>query len=160
MFTNRLAQNRHIIIVGCGNCIKYSSRAAILLERVLSRRNIIVSAWDEYNIEDPDLVDETIIGYGQEKVFLTKKAATNVETDSEDSYSFEHKIDLCSRLAVKTKGNVFNINYIRKQQIFDQVAESLSQIAPKYQEKLSTCERVDTPFGDIDDFSYTRTRED
>lgn len=106
------------------------------------------------------MVDETIIGYGQEKVFLTKKAATNVETDSEDSYSFEHKIDLCSRLAVKTKGNVFNINYIRKQQIFDQVAESLSQIAPKYQEKLSTCERVDTPFGDIDDFSYTRTRED
>lgn len=119
-----------------------------------------MSAWDDYNIEDPDLVEEAIFGYGQGNVFISKKATNSVETDSDDSYSFEHKIDLCSRLAVKTKGNVFNINYIRQPQIFDQVAETLSQIAPKYQEKLGTCERVDTPFGDVDDFSYTRTRED
>ena len=160
LFTDRLASNRHIIIVGCGNCIKYSSRSAIILERLLSKRNIIVSAWDEYNIEEADLVDETIIGYGQGNVFLTKKGTKNVDTDAEDSYAFEHRLDLCSRLAVKTKGNVFNINYIRQPQIFEKVAESLAQLAPKYQQNLSTCERVETPFGDVDDFSYTRVKAD
>lgn len=160
LFTNRLAQNRHLIIVGCGNCVQYSSRAAILLERLLSERNIVVSSWDKYDIVDTDLTGENIIGYGQDKVFLNQKGTSDVDTDSLESYRFEHRLDLCTRLATKTNGNVFNIDFIRKAEIFEQVAEKLSELASKQRSQLKSCERVDTPFGDVDDFSFRRVRSD
>lgn len=154
LFTNRLAQSRHLVIVGCGNCVQYSSRAAILLERLLSKRNIVVSSWDKYDIVDPDLTAENIIGYGQGKVFLNQKGTSDLDTDTLESYRFEHRLDLCTRLAAKTNGNVFNIDFIRKPEIFEQVAEKLSELEPNRRTKLKSCERVETPFGDVDDFSF------
>lgn len=160
LFTNRLAQNRHLIIVGCGNCVQYSSKAAVLLERLLSKRNIVVSSWDDYNIADPDLFGENIIGYGQNKVFLSQQGSLEVDEDSMESYRFEHRLDLCTRLATKTNGNVFNINFIRKPQVFEQVAEKLAKLESKKTSQLKTCERVETPFGDVDDFSFKKARSD
>lgn len=158
LFTNRLAQNRHLIIVGCGNCVQYSSKAAVLVERLLSKRNIVVSSWDDYNIVDADLFDENIIGYGQNKVFLTQQGSSQVEAEPSESYRLEHRLDLCTRLATKTNGNVFNINFIRKPQIFDQVAQILSESSSEYTSHLKTCERVETPYGDVDDFSFKRVK--
>lgn len=158
LFTNRLAQNRHLIIVGCGNCVQYSSKAAVLVERLLSKRNIVVSSWDDYNIVDADLFDENIIGYGQNKVFLAQQGSSQVEAEPSESYRLEHRLDLCTRLATKTNGNVFNINFIRKPQIFDQVAQLLSESSSEYTSHLKTCERVETPYGDVDDFSFKRVK--
>lgn len=140
--------------------MRYSSKAAVLLDRLFTKRNIVVSAWDDYNIVDSDSTDETIIGYGQGKVFLNNKETNQVDTDPIDSFRFEHRADLCSRLAAKTNGNVFNINHVKRPEIFDQVVKHLAEIKSeaKYETRLGTCERVDTPFGDVDDFSYRRVK--
>ncbi|RNA25981.1 hypothetical protein BpHYR1_005247, partial [Brachionus plicatilis] len=84
------------------------------------------------------------------------------ESDESDmeSYRFEHRLDLCTRLATKTNGNVFNINFIRKPQVFEQVAEKLAKLESKQTSQLKTCERVETSFGDVDDFSFKKVRSD
>ena len=162
LFTNRLAENRIIVIVSCGNCLSYSALATLRLEKLLDKRNIIISAWGDYEMSDKSGMlgdEEKAFGYTDDNLFLYKASDKSVDTDSLDAYKVEHKGDLCNRLAVKTEGSVFDIKYMRRADVFEKTLVKLQEKRTKYENKLEKCERVDTPFGDVDDFKYSRTEK-
>lgn len=159
IFRNRLAQNRQLVIVSCGNCVDYDMMAALKLNKILKARNVVVSAYGNYEMTDLDesLGDEKAIGYGYQKIFLGKDSG-EVEVDSLEGYKVEHNMDLCSRLAVKTGGAVFDVNQLKNAKVFETTIAQLREVRPKFENKVSKCERISTPFGDMADFSYKRTR--
>ena len=98
------------------------------------------------------------IGYSSENVFLLSADKKSVSTDSVDGYTLEHSSDLCHRLAVRTDGEVFNLAYMRQANVFAKVLENLRDTKPNYARSIKRCQRVDTSYGDIDDFLTTRNR--
>lgn len=157
LFSNRLAQNRNMIIISCGNCVDYKMLATLKLHKLLRARNIVVSSWGAYDMRDRDgslESDETAVGYAHGKIFLKK--AGQVDVDSAAGYRVEHNLDLCSRIAVKTKGAVFNVNELKSASVFEQTIKKLREIRPNYDNQLERCERISTPFGDIADVHYRR----
>jgi len=161
LFGNRLAQNRYMVIISCGNCIDYDMMATLRVHKVLSARNIVVSAWGAYDMVDTELSldNEKAIGYGYDKIFLSKAQSTEVEVDSLEAYRIEHNQDLCNRLAVKTGGAVFNVNQLKNSKIFESAINKLRDLRPAYENKLEKCERISTPFGDMADFAYKRVEK-
>jgi uncharacterized metal-binding protein len=103
--------------------------------------------------EDED-DSSSIFGYNSDQVF---NYDDKVENELADSYKVEHEGDLCQRLAVKTEGNVFNIEKIREANVFRQTLRQLRERKPAFTSRIEKCERVDTPFGDVDDFVFSRT---
>lgn len=160
LFSNRLAQNRYMVIISCGNCIDYDMFSTVKLYHMLRARNIVVSAWGAYNMVDTEnsLGNENAIGYAHEKIFLNKVSTTEVDVDSLEGYRIEHNQDLCNRLAVRTKGAVFNIEQLKNPKIFEAAISKLREIRPNYENKLEKCERISTPFGDVADFRYKRVK--
>lgn len=159
LFTNRLAQNRLLVIVSCGNCIDYKMLSTLKLNRKLKARNIVVSSWGAYTLTDTDGSldsNERAIGYAHGKLFVRKVDTNEVDTDSLSAYRVEHNQDLCSRLAVKTKGAVFDINEIKTTKIFESTMAKLRELRPSYENTLEKCERISTPFGDVTDFKYKK----
>jgi hypothetical protein len=163
LFAQRVASQRRLIIVSCGNCLGYSLLNTLKASRYLNERNIMVTSWGKYEMSDLNNQDEasteTIIGYNADNVFLLKPDTDEVETDGADGYKVEHKGDLCHRLALKTDGNVFDISHIKDPKLFQQVVKKLEENKVSYKTTIKRCERLDTLYGDIDDFSITRTRE-
>ena len=84
------------------------------------------------------------------------KNKNSVDSDDLDSYKLEHSGNLCHRLALKTEGYIFNVNYLKRPKIFEEVIAQAQKAKRSFENRLQRCERVDTPFGDVDDFSYTR----
>jgi hypothetical protein len=159
LLTNRVAVNRRLVIVSC-NCLRYSVLNTLKLEKRLEDRNIVVSSWGKYNMaevnEDED-DNSLIFGYNSAQVFTYDVQAKKVENELAESYKLEHEGDLCQRLAVKTEGNVFNIEKIREANVFRQTLRQLRERKPAFTSRIEKCERVDTPFGDVDDFVFSRT---
>jgi len=153
--------SRQIVIVSCGNCIQSSLTGlrSRKLEKLLSKQNVIVSSWGEYDLKDneSDSDEEIPIGYANDHVILYKKEDKSIDVDELASYKIEHKSDLCSRLTSKTSGSVFNINYIREPEINNQIISKLMKTFPVYEVSQPKCVRVDTSYGDATDLSYKRT---
>ena len=151
---------RQVVIVSCGNCvpISFSGLLSRKLEKMLVKHNIFVSSWGEYEMVDKDSEseEEKPIGYANDNVVLYKESDKSVDVDDLQSYKVEYKSDLCSRLADKTKGAVFNINYIRKANVNNQVINKLMKTYPSYDVSKATCARVDTSLGDGTDISFKR----
>jgi len=163
LFAQRVATQRRLIIVSCGNCLDYSLIHTLRASRYLNERNIIVTSWGKYDMKDLNNQDEasteTIIGYNADNVFLHKSENDEVDSDGADAYKVEHNGDLCHRLALKTDGNVFDINYIKDPKVLQQVVKKLEETKVNFKTTINRCERIDTSYGDIDDFSISRTRE-
>ena len=151
---------RFVTIVSCGNCMSnsFTGLPTLRLERMLRQRNILVSAWGEYQMIDKqsDSNDEMPIGYSHNNDFLYKKSDKSVDVDDLTAYSIEHKSDACSRLVDKTKGGVFNINQMRTASINAKVVNGLIDAMKPYEVSNVKCQRVDTPFGDVTDISFKR----
>ncbi len=160
LFSSRVAQQRKLIIVSCGNCVDYSPLKSIRLSKLLNQRNIVVSSYStSYSIVDQDS-NEELVGYGRGQVFLLDSETPELELSDLDSYLPEHKGDLCHRLAQKTNGYVFNLNKLNEEGVFAKVIQKQLELKPNYQHTLRQCVRLDTPFGDFDDFQYEQTAEE
>jgi len=160
LLTNRVAVNRRLVIVSCGNCLRYSILNTLKLEKRLEDRNIIVSSWGKYQMVNADEDEDDnmlIFGYNRDQVFTYDVKEKKVENELADSFKIEHEGDLCQRLAVKTEGNVFNIEKIREANVFRQTLRQLKERKQPFVSRIEKCERVDTPFGDVDDFVFSRT---
>ncbi len=88
LFSERLATQRRLIIVSCGNCLDYSAIQTLKLEKLLRERSVIVSAWGDYSMvdlnRDSEDSSETIIGYSPTSVFILKN--DELSTDILESY--------------------------------------------------------------------------
>lgn len=158
LLSQRVASQRKLIIVSCGNCLPYSPFASLRLSKLLNQRNIMISSYStSYSIVDQD-TNEKLVGYGQENVFVYDSDEKTVGAESLESYNPEHRADLCHRLAQKTNGYVFDLNFVNEPKVFKQVVEMQQQNAPKYEQTIKQCVRLDTPFGDFDDFIYEQTQ--
>ena len=150
---------RFVTIVSCGNCManSFTSLPVLRLEKMLRERNILVSAWGDYQMIDKesDSEDETPFGYSNNNAFLLKKD-NSVVIDDLNAYEIEHKSDLCSRLVDKTKGGIFNINQIRKANVNEKVINGLVEAMKPYEVTEARCERIDTNLGDLTDISFKK----
>ena len=154
--------SRQLVIISCGNCVPISLTGLLSrrLEKMLVKHNIFVSSWGEYDMVDKesDSNEEKPIGYANENVVLYKESDKSVDVDDLLSYKVEYKSDLCSRLADKTNGAVFNINYIRQASVNNQIISKLMKTYPTFEASQATCARVDTSLGDGTDISFKRTQ--
>lgn len=154
--------NRFVTIVSCGNCLpnSFTGMPLLRLEKMLKQRNIVVSSWGEYQMVDKSSEDDIPIGHSKDHALLYKKSDKSVEMDDASSYQIEYKSDFCSRLSEKTNGGVFNLNFIRKADInFDLISKLIETIDP-FEVEEAKCEKIDTPFGDFDDFTFTKYAKD
>ena len=162
MFAKRLAQHRFLVIRSCGNCLPYNPVDAIKYSKLINERNVVVHSWGDYKMKNLESSDEEDIpiGYGEEDIYLYKPSGRTVESDSLDSYKVEHTADLCQRLAVKTKGTVIDINQLSKSDVMTSFGTMFQTLTDKYdyEYKLKKCQKLDTPFGDLTDFSYSKVR--
>ena len=55
---------------------------------------------------------------------------------------------------------VFNLNFIRREEInFDLISKLIETINP-FEVEEARCEKMDTPFGDFDDITFTKYTKD
>lgn len=156
IFTQRLAQNRVIVFTSCGNCLPYKLNS-FKYAKHLAKRNVIVHSIGLYNIKNVDEEDSEEIpyAYNKNKLFLYNTEDDSFDNDYLDSYRINHQMDLCAKLAVKTEGLVIDAN--------EHVLEKSTQLVlnnklNKFSYKLGKCQKLDTSYGDLTDFSYTRTQ--
>ena len=154
--------NRYVTIISCGNCLPntFTGLPLLRLEKMLKQRNIVVSSWGEYQMVDKSSEDDIPIGFSKDHALLYKKSDKSVEIDDASSYEIEYKSDFCSRLSEKTNGGVFNLNFIRREEInFDLISKLIETINP-FEVEEARCEKMDTPFGDFDDITFTKYTKD
>ena len=157
LFSQRVAQGRHLIIKSCGNCVPYSIGLTLKLNKIIEELGVTVTSIGDYDMqlgEDSD--DSTPIAYDEEKLYSVK-ASQEVETDSLESYKVDHKADICHRLAVKSHGMVINLNKIRDPKLLAKLPEWLESVGKEHSIRSRVCERVDTPYGDLADFRFVKT---
>ena len=157
LFSKRLAQSRHLIIRSCGNCPSYTIPDALIYSRILKSANWIVHSYGDYEMSNPD-TDDVTFGYDHKKAYHYNAGSDSANSDSLVNNQIEHEADLCSRIAVKTDGSVFNIKSLRQLKALALASDSLQDLSNDYSNSLKQCEKADTEFGDIIDFSYSRTR--
>jgi hypothetical protein len=158
LFSQRLAQHRFLVIKSCGNCLP-GNWITSKYTRKLAQRNVVVHSWGNYeikNVEDEDAEDEPF-GYDNENIFLINKETNEVDSDLFENYKIDHKVDLCQRLAIKTKGQVINVNKLKEANIVAKVdQEFLNAESKQHSYKIGKCQKLDTPYGDLTDFSYVK----
>jgi hypothetical protein len=154
LLTQRLAQHRHIVIESCGNSLPYRLDSFFYL-RHLAERNVVVHSIGNYEIKNLDFEDEgsTIFGYGYNKVFLYDSSQKTSDDDSLDNYSIDHTLDLPARLAVKTGGLVL----VRSGPFMAFNLDLVKNYPKQFTYNVGTCQRLDSVYGDLTDFKYTRT---
>jgi hypothetical protein len=159
LFSARVAQSRKLVIVSCGNCVRYNPLHALKFSYYMNKLNVQVSSFGNYNMVDQDAGEDATdkpAGYGQENIFLYNGDEKTVETDDIKSYKIKHRSDMCQRLASRTNGNTFDLAYINKPGVFAQVMKKLAEVSPKYEQTAKQCVRHETPLGDFEDFAYER----
>ncbi len=157
LFSARVAQSRKLILVSCGNCVRYNPIYALKFSSYMNRLNIQVSSFGKYNMVDLDSTSSEVpVAYGQGNLFLYSPEEKTVETDGIESYKIEHSADMCQRLASRTNGNTYDLAYINKPGVFAQVTAKLAEVSPKYEQTVKKCVRYETPLGDFEDFVYKR----
>jgi len=161
LFARRAVQNRHLIIKTCGNCMPYSIIDSLKVVKALDRRNIVVSSFGDYPMENTDSTeeeDEAVIGYNSalENVFLYNGKAKSADADNNlDGYNFEHKGDLCHRMAIKTRGNVLDVNYFQFPKVLEKLPKWLEESNRNNKSQIKGCDLIDNYFGtDIADFTF------
>ena len=156
IFTQRLAQNRVIVFLSCGNCLPYKLNS-FKYAKILAKRNVVVHSVGLYNIknldEDEDS-EEIPFAYNKNKLYLYNKEENSFDNDYLDSYSINHRMDLCAKLAVKSEGMVVDANEKTLAKGAELVFENKLN---KFSYKLGKCQKIDSSYGDLTDFSYTRT---
>ena len=155
VFTQRLAQHRHLVFLSCGNCRPYRLNSLKYVYK-LQKRNVVVSSIGDYEIKNLDSYEseERPIAYNSKKIYLFNDEEEKMDTDLLESYKIDHDVDMCAKLAIKTGGLV-----VAKD--IKAMAETAALIwktpATSYSYKVGRCEKFATPYGDLTDFSYTRT---
>jgi hypothetical protein len=165
LFSRRLAKNRFLVIRSCGNCLPYTSIDAIRYTKMINERNVVVHSWGDYEMKMLDNTDDDnestkTVGYDDENLFYYNNNDKKLEIEPLNSYKLEHDVDLCSRLAVKTSGSVVDIKQLKEKEIMNLYTEMMQQKAEEteYEFKIKKCQKLDTSFGDLTDFQYTRTK--
>jgi hypothetical protein len=166
IFANRLATNRHLILVSCGNCPSYSSLSSLDIGSHLNSRNIKVTALGDYKFTANSLFSDKnkfIFGYGYDNSLVYSMDTLENEVKMESKYLYfelDNNVDMCTRLASETYGHVISINEASKAMVFGKVAEEI-QKEEISEENLftinTTCRKVKTPFGvSYTDFQHKR----
>jgi hypothetical protein len=138
LFARRTAAARHLVILSCGNCLKYNARTVRTLAKELEKSNVVVSSFGQYNIKLDDASDSKPVGYDEnDLVFLKPDGA--VDTDLKSSYGFEHEGDVCHRLAVKSHGGVYNLKSLQNAQVFEHAAKTFRQFNVQHTSNLNKC---------------------
>jgi hypothetical protein len=157
LLTQRLSKHRHLVFISCGNCRPYRLDSLKYI-RKLQSRNVVVSSLGDYNIKEVDSLyesDERPVAYNSKNIYLYNDNAATMDSDYLDSYNIDHDVDMCSRLAIKTGGYVA----MKDQKAMVEIAGLLwSTPATTYSYKVGQCQRYNTPYGDLTDFTYTRTQ--
>ena len=155
IFTQRIPLHRSLVFSSCGNCPPYRLNSSKYVSRLRSR-NVIVSSIGDYkmqNLEDP-YSNEKPYAYDAKKVYLHDHENDESDYDFLDSVQIDHNMDMCSRLAVKTDGFVAN----RDLNSLVDVGKFLwTPNLPEYSYKVNQCQRLSTPYGELTDFSYSRS---
>lgn len=157
LLTQRLAQHRHIVVESCGNSMSYKLNSLFFL-RKLNERNVVVHSVGDYNIKNLDWEEKgvSIYGYGYKQLFQYYNDDEEADNDDLAAFNIDHTLDMPARLAVKTGGLVLvregkyaahNLNLI------------LNENPKTYTYKVGTCERLDSLYGDLTDFKYTRKEQ-
>ncbi len=157
IFTQRLAQNRVIVFTSCGNCLPYKLNSFKYVKH-LAKRNVIVHSIGLYNIknlDDDEFSEEIPFAYNKNKLFLYNKEDNSFDNDYLDSYRINHQMDLCGKLAVKTDGFVVDAN---KDTLKKSAELVLNNKLNNFSYKLGKCQKIDSSYGDLTNFSYTRTQ--
>ena len=159
LFSQRLAENRVLIVKSCGNCLPSSFLSGYVAKK-LAERNIVVHSWGLYDIEHVDEKDSADLpfGYDAKNIFLFNKAEQKVDTEDLENYKINHKLDFCQSIAAKTNGQVVNLALLNESLVANEVAQNLFSAAKskKFTYKLGSCQKLDTSYGDLTDFSYSR----
>ena len=156
IFTQRLAQNRVIVFTSCGNCLPYKLNS-FKYAKILAKRNVVVHSIGLYNIknlDDEEDSEEIPFAYNKNKLFLYNKEENSFDNDYLDSYKINHSMDLCAKLAVKTNGMVVDSHQNTLLKSAELVLENKLN---NFSYKLGKCQKIDSSYGDLTDFSYTRT---
>lgn len=154
LLTQRLAQHRHIVIESCGNSLSYRLNSLFFLRKLIER-NIVVHSVGDYKIKNLDWADEdvSIHGYGYKHIFNYIKSEDESEKDDLSAYNIDHTLDMPARLAVKTGGLVL----VREGKYAAQNLNLVLNENPKtFTYNVKTCERLDSIYGDLTDYKYTR----
>lgn len=160
LFSQRLAKRRILTIHGCGNCLPYTLKNRKLI-RYLSEANIIVNSYDIHNIKNLDDVNsmdsEVPYGYDNKNIYLFNKDEKIADQDYLDSYSIDHKMNFCSKAAIKTNGVVLDATKMNET-LFPKVFQHFYFSLKKFSYKLGSCQKIDTPLGDFSMFGYKATQ--
>lgn len=152
LLTQRLANSRHIVIESCGNSMPYRLNSLFFLKK-LSERNVVVHSVGEYDIKNLDFQDEDeIIGYGDNKIFQYDKDDKSINMDILSAFNIDHTLDMPARLAMKTGGLVL----VRKGEYASNNLFNELVLNKTYTSTVGTCERLDSLYGDLTDFKFTR----
>lgn len=156
LFTERLAKNRQLIFLSCGNCLPYKFNS-LKYTKILNQRNVVVHSFGTYGIKNYDS-DENEILYAynknKNKVFLYDNEEDSFYDDYLDSYSINHNMDMCAKLATKTDGLVVDM---RIETLIKSTEIALNHSQNKYSYKLGRCQKLETKYGDLTDFDYKKT---
>jgi hypothetical protein len=161
LFARRSAQNRHLIIKSCGNCLPYSILDTLKAVKILKESNIVMSSFGDYEMKGvgKDLLDN-VFGYNQNlnNVFLHNPKDDFLENDEDNlnAFKFEHKGDLCYRVSMLTKGNVFDANYLADNLIvMDLIPNLINDLNFNKTVQVNECKVYNTPFGiQFTDFTF------
>ena len=53
---------------------------------------------------------------------------------------------------------MINLKYLREKEVMEKIGEWLEEPTAKFEYKVNKCQKHDTLFGDLIDFSYSRTK--
>ncbi len=155
IFTQRLAQHRHLVFLSCGNCLPYRLNSMKYLKK-LRQRNIVVSSIGDYQFKNLDNFEseERPVAYDNQNIYLFDDNEESLDDDLLENYNIDHDVDMCARLAIKTGGLVVTND---KKSMLETAKLIWKTPSSSYSYKVGKCEKFVTPYGDLTDFSYTRT---
>lgn len=155
VFTQRLAQHRHLVFLSCGNCRPYRLNSLKYAYK-LEKRNVVVSSIGDYEIKNLDSFEseERPVAYNSKTIYLFNDEKEEMDSDFLESYKIDHDVDMCAKLAIKTGGFVVAKD---KKAMAETAALIWNAPSTSYSYKVGRCEKFATPYGDLTDFSYTRT---
>jgi hypothetical protein len=159
LFARRIASSRHLVILSCGNCLKYKFSLVNRLAREMRNSNIVVSSFGDYNIklvnEEENDASQKIVGYNHEDIFFYRPGDNEVESDEKKQFDFEHESDVCHRLAVRSHGAVYNLKSLNNAAVFKNVAESFKKFNDEHTVSLKSCDIAQSKFGAYADFKFS-----
>ena len=94
------------------------------------------------------------VAYNSQTIYLFNDEEGTMDNDFLESYKIDHDVDMCAKLAIKTGGLVAMKD---RKAMAETAALIWKTPSTSYSYKVGKCEKFVTPFGDLTDFSYSRT---